>query len=118
MMAVTPLDLLAAAALLALTTGLGAATWRAFDLLARLIPPRPHWITRGVLLVALAVVYVGMVILDIPGVLTALVQPGGQATAGSVAKTLVLSAWMWTMTTVLLMLARGRLGEQPIWRRP
>lgn len=116
-MAVTPLDLLATLALLALVSGIGGVTYRAVLLLVQLVPPKPHWIERGVVLAVLALIYLGMLALDVPGLISALT--GGQhgATTSSVSRTGVLAAWLWTLNTILLMLARGQLGPQPQLRR-
>ena len=115
-MVVTILDLLAALALIALVRGLGAATFRATVLLARLVPPRSGWRRRGVVLAILALAYIGLIALDVPGVLASLAEPGEQATVASVARTIILAAWLWTLTTILLMLARGKLADAARWR--
>lgn len=117
-MAIPLLDLLAALALLAFVSGMGGVTYRAFMLLVQLIPPKPWWIHRGILLIVLAVGYMVLLALDVPSVLASLRDGSAtRATPESVARTTVFALWLWTLNTILLMLARGRLGEQPKWRR-
>ena len=116
---VPTLNFLAAVALLALVSGIGGVTYRAVLLLVQLIPPKPRWIERGVVLVIFALAYLGMLALDVPGLVRALAAPHDQPTAASVCRTGFLAAWLWTLNTILLMLARGQLGERPApaWRR-
>ena len=116
-MAVTPLDLAAALALLALVAGMGGVTYRAVLLLVQLVAPKPRWIERGALLVILLLGYMALLALDVPGVLVALRGGQSAATVESVARTAVFAAWLWTLNTILLMLARGQLGPRPIFRR-
>lgn len=116
-MAVTPLDLLAAVALLAFVAGMGGVTYRAVMLLVQLIAPKPHWRERGALLVILALGYLALLALDVPSVLASLRENSSHATPDSVIRTSVFAAWLWTLNTILLMLARGTLGPQPRWRR-
>lgn len=116
-MVISVIDLLAAVALVALVSGIGGVTYRAVMLLVQLIPPKRHWIERGVFLSLLAAAYIGMIALDVPSVLASL-RTGEHSTVESVLRTAIFAAYLWTLTTILLMLARGRLGEQPKWRRP
>ncbi|WP_288481244.1 hypothetical protein [uncultured Deinococcus sp.] len=106
------LDILSAAALALLVSGIAGVTYRAFALLHQLIPPKPRWLERGVLLVLLALAYAGMLLLDVPSILVALTQNSGDATVTSVLRTLLIGAWMWTLNTILLMLARGQLAPR------
>lgn len=115
-MAVTILDLLAAVALVALVAGMGGATFRAVTLLVQLIPPKPHWVERGTLLALLALGYLSLLALDVPSVLASIKGGASHATPESVLRTGLMAAWMWTLTTILLMLARGQLGPA-LWRR-
>ena len=119
-MAATTLDLMAAVALVLFVSGAGGVTYRAVLLLVQLIPPKPWWIHRGILLVILFIGYVLLLALDVPSVLASLRDGGpARATVESVTRTAVFGAWLWTLNTILLMLARGTLGSQPnIWRRP
>ena len=111
---VPTLNFLAAVALLALVSGIGGVTYRAVLLLVQLIPPKPRWIERSALLVLLAVAYLGLLALDVPGLIASLTGAGaGQATPTSVLRTSLLAAWLWTLAAILLMLARGQLGERP-----
>ncbi|BBN95687.1 hypothetical protein DEIGR_100854 [Deinococcus grandis] len=116
-MAVTPLDLLAALALLAFVSGMGGVTYRAVMLLIQLIAPKPHWQERGALLIILALGYIVLLALDVPSVLASLRDNSSHATLDSVLRTSVFAAWLWVLNTILLMLARGTLGPQPRWRR-
>lgn len=117
-MAISVIDLLAALAIVALVSGLGGVTFRACLLLLQLIPPKPRWVERGTILAVLFVGYVVLLGLGVPGVLAGMRTGNGQATLESVTRTGTLAAWAWTLNTILLMLARGQLGEQPKWRRP
>ncbi|GGS09844.1 hypothetical protein [Deinococcus sedimenti] len=112
------LDLLAALALLTFVSGMGGVTYRAVLLLVQLIPPKRWWVHRGTLLVILAVGYMALLMLDVPSVLANLRGGLESATPQSVTRTLVFAAWLWTLNTILLMLARGQLGARPnIWRK-
>lgn len=107
----TPLlDVLASLALALLVSGLAGATFRAVSLLHQLIPPKPRWLERGFLLVFFALCYAGMFLMDVPALLTALTTSQGHTTPASVLRTACMGAWMWTLTTILLMLARGQLA--------
>lgn len=114
-MVISLIDLLAAIALVAMVSGIGGATYRAVLLLVQLIPPKQRWVERGVLLVLLASAYIGMIAFDVPSVLASL-RAGEHSTVESVLRTSVFAAWLWTLTTILLMLARGQLGPRVNWR--
>lgn len=61
----------------------------------------------------LALAYAGMLLMDVPSLILALTkEQGGEATLLSVLHTGFIGAWMWTMTTILLMLARGQLAPR------
>lgn len=109
-MTITPLDLVSAVALAVLAAGISGVTYRALALLVALVPPKPHWIQRGCVLTVLALAYIGLLLLDVPSLLAALAAPEDQATLPSVLHTATLAAWLWTLNTILLMLARGKLG--------
>lgn len=117
MMTPNPLDVLAVFALIGLVSGLGGATYRAALLLVQLVSPKPRGVERGAMLVVLATLYILLVGLDVPGVLAALGGGSGRASVVSVARTSILAAWLWTLTTILLMLAKGELGPRPVLRR-
>ncbi|MBZ9750747.1 hypothetical protein K7W42_07720 [Deinococcus sp. HMF7604] len=117
MMAVTALDLLAALALLALVSGLSGTTFNAVMLLVQLIAPKPRWIERGAMLVIFALGYLGMLALDVPSILVAIKGGQSEATPESVLRTVFIALWMWTLNTILLMLAKGQLGPQVRWRK-
>lgn len=106
------LDVFSAAALALLVSGIAGVTYRAFSLLYQLIPPKPRWLERGVLLVFFALAYAGMLLLDVPSIIVALTQNSSNATVTSVLRTLLIGAWMWTLNTILLMLARGQLAPR------
>ncbi|GGJ65436.1 hypothetical protein [Deinococcus aquiradiocola] len=116
-MVVTPLDLTAALALLGLVSGMGGVTYRAVLLLVQLVAPKPRWVERGALLVILLLGYLTLLALDVPGVLASLRGGQSAATLESVARTAVFAGWLWTLNTILLMLARGQLGPRPVLRR-
>ncbi|WP_189066227.1 hypothetical protein [Deinococcus seoulensis] len=117
-MAVPILDLMAALALLTFAAGVGGVTYRAVLLLVQLVPPKAWWVHRGILLVILAAGYLALMLLDVPSVLANLRGAGTGATPQSVVRTSVFAGWLWTLNTILLMLARGKLGAQPnIWRK-
>lgn len=115
-MVISPLDLLAALALLGLVSGMGGVTYRAVLLLVQLTAPKRRWIERGAVLVILLLGYMALLALDVPGVLAALRGGQSAATLESATRTSIFAAWLWTLNTILLMLARGKLGQQPVYR--
>lgn len=113
---ITLLDIMALVAIILLSSGIGAATWRSFDMLARLIPPRRGWWAWGTALVIAAAFYMSFVAADIPGVLSSIVRPGEHTTWPSVLRTCALGTWFWISAAIELMLARGVIGRHPVWR--
>ena len=116
-MAVTGLDLAALLALIALIGGMGGVTVRAWMLLLQLIPPKSGWVERGVLLAILFLGYVIVVGLGVPGILAGMKAGQTHTSLESVFRTSTLAAWVWSLNTILLMLARGQLGDPVRWGR-
>lgn len=101
-------DLLGVLASVAFLAGLGAVSTRTLMLRLRQVPP-PKRHGTAYLLAALTVLYVAVAALGAPSVLTVLTNDVADLPLASTLRTAVLAAIMWTLHTLLLRLARGRL---------
>lgn len=101
-------DLLGVLAIVAFMAGLGAVTVRALLLRLRQVPP-PQRHGMAYLLAGLTVLYLLIVAAGVPSVLLVLGNNLDDIPLTSTLRTAVLAGIMWTLHTLLLRLARGRL---------
>ncbi|MFC6591662.1 hypothetical protein ACFP81_06330 [Deinococcus lacus] len=110
-MAITPLELLAVLALLGLILGMGLVTYRILLILHRLSSQYAHStrLSRAAWLIIFAAAYLGLVAMDVPGVMQALItdiDPVRNEMA-SILRTLALDGWLLTVYATLPIIARG-----------